>query len=200
MAGTHGNQYAAAGKAIGGKAKVSPWLLGSLGTAAVVFFTTFQSLISVPVVSSYIGGNIFGIATYVRGLATQYSPWLDKMMNASTGAKTAKLLTYGSVGLTVLEVVAMVALVALLLHFVLAFTNKRRLSRAFGLTGFVLALAIPLVMIAVVRFVAWQMTNSLVAIDVLTLTYAPIVQLAAAVLGGVFVVLATRGGRETKKA
>lgn len=188
--GTKGtSQSSKAGK----KVQLSPWLIGSLAAAVVVFYTTFQRLITIPVVSNYVGGGIFGMATYVRGLAIQYSPWLDKMMNASAGATTAKLLSYGSIGLIAIAAIAIVALVALVLHFAFALASKPRMSRVFGLLGFILALVVPLVMIAVARLVAWQMTNDIVSLDVIALTPAPLIQLGAALLGVVFVVLATKG-------
>lgn len=172
--------------------RVSPWLIGSVIASAVVAYTTFQKVLTVPVVSSYVGGDLFGITGFVGSLATQYSPWLDKMMNGPTGASTAQLLSVGSIALIVLEVIAIAALVALAAHLVSGIARKTKPSRTFGLIGFALALVVPIALLVVVQFVAYQMTNDLVAIDVLALTPAPVAQAVAAVLGGVFVVLGTK--------
>lgn len=177
--------------------RVSPWLVGSLIASGVVAYTTFQKIVTVPVVSGYVGGDLFEITKYVSGLSTQFSPWLDQMMNEATGATTATLLTVGSKALVVAEVIAIAALLALAIHLVSAFMRRGSLARRFGLWGFSLALVVPVVFVGVVQFVAWQMSNALTSIDVLDLTAAPVAQAAAAILGLVCVVMATR--REPKQ-
>jgi len=172
--------------------RVSPWLIGSVIASAVVAYTTFQKVLTVPVVSSYVGGDLFGITGFVSALAAQYSPWLDKMMNGPTGASTAQLLGVGSIALVVLEAIAIAALVALAAHLVSGVARKTKPARTFGLIGFALALVVPIALLVVVKFVAYQMTNDLVAIDVLALTAAPVAQTIAAIFGGVCVVLGTR--------
>lgn len=178
--------------------QLSHWITGSFIATFVLIYTTFASVIQVPIVSNFVGGNIFDVARYVGGLSTLYAPWLPKMMAESAGASTARLLRAGSVGLAALEVVAIGALVCLALHLFLALARKTKPARVFGLLGFTLGLVVPVAMFAVVRVVAWQMTNDHVALDVLSVPAGPRIQLVAAAVGCVCVLRATKNNPRAK--
>lgn len=183
---------------------ISRWIIGSLISTIVLIYTTFATVIQVPVVSNYVGGNIFEVAKYVGGLTTLYAPWLPKMMAESAGVSTAKLLQVGSVVLVISEVIAVSALVFLTLHLVLALARKIRPARVFGLLGFTLGLVVPVLMFTVVRVVAGQMANDRVVLDVLSVPTGPKLQLVAAIAGCACVLLATKNaanaGRALKQA
>lgn len=172
--------------------RLSFWTFLSFAATIVIFFTTFMKVMTVPVVSNYVGGTIFQIAAYVNDLSTTYSPWLSQMMQESTGAATAQLLTVGSVALVVLEIIAIAVLVFLALHLLCAFLKKRKASRVFGVLGYILALMIPVAMIAVYFFVQGEMTNALVSINTVAVTSAVYLQLAAAVIGLIAALVATK--------
>jgi len=178
---------------------ISQWVIGSFIATIVLIYTTFSNVIEVPVVSNYVGGSIFGTAGYVGGLATKFSPWLPKMMAESTGVSTARLLRVGSIALAGLEVIAIATLVSLALHLILYFKRKTRPARIFGILGFALGLVVPILMFVVVRFVAWQMTNDLVALNVLAVPTGPRIQLVAAVVGCACVILATKNNANTRQ-
>jgi hypothetical protein len=177
---------------------ISRWVIGSFITTIVLIYTTFSNVIEVPIVSSYVGGTIFEVTRYISGLSTLYSPWLSKMMAESAGTSTAQLLRVGSLALVILEVIAIAAIVSLILHFILSLKRKTKPARTFGILGFTLALAVPVLMFAVVRFVGWQMTNTLIALNVLSVPSGPRIQMVAAILGCACVLLAARSRAEVK--
>jgi len=167
------------------------WIIGSSLSSAIIAYTTFSSAIEVPIVSKYLGGNIFQISSYVSKLTTLYAPWLPKMMAEHAGTCTATLLRVGSVALIVIAGIAILALVCLVLHFYFSI-RKRRLARSFGIAGFGLALIVPAVMFAAVWFVGVQMTNGPVHIEVVAVPLGPKLQLAFSALGLVCTLLGTR--------
>lgn len=158
-------------------------LAGCLLSSAVITYTTFSKVVQVPVVSNYVGANIFQVAGYIGNLARLYAPWLSKMMAESAGTRTALLLKVGSVALTALEIIAVLALLLQALFLVSTLLTHGHRTRLLGYTGYALALAVPLAMLAAVQIVAYQMTGPNLSIEVLALPLAPKIQIFAALAG-----------------
>jgi hypothetical protein len=182
-----------------GPASISRWAIGSFVATIVLIYTTFCNVIEVSIVSNYVGGTIFDIAGYIGGLATQYAPWLPKMMAESAGTSTARLLRVGSVVLVILEVVAITMLLFLALHLILTLKRKTKPARVFGVLGFALGLVIPILMFAVVKVITWQMTNEMVSLKVLSVPLGPRIQIVAAFFGCVCAVLTTEKSVRVKQ-
>jgi|GEM_PF-3304478 hypothetical protein len=172
--------------------QISRWVVGSFLATIVVICTTFAKVIEVPIVSNYVGGTIFDVGGYVGGLATQYAPWLPKMMSESAGVSTARLLRVGSVALVCLEAISIAALISLVLHLIFALTRISKPARIFGILGFTLGLVVPILMFGVVAIVTWQMTNNLVSLNVLSVPAGPRIQLIAAIVGGACAIMGTK--------
>ena len=158
-------------------------MAGCLLSSAVITYTTFSKVVQVPVVSNFVGANIFQVTGYIGNLTRLYAPWLPKMMSESTGTRTALLLKVGTVALTALEIIAVLALLLQALFLVFILTRKGHLTRLLGCTGYALALTVPIAMLAAVKIVADQMTGPNLSLEVLALPLAPKVQIAAALAG-----------------
>lgn len=183
-----------------GKTRFSRWNWLTTAAGVVVAATTFQPVIQATVVHPSVAGSIFDIAGYVGELTAVYAPWLGLMLSPGAGARTSALLEAAAPALVALCVIAVAALVLVVGSLVANGFGRLRLGRALGIIGFAGALIVPLASIAVVAVVQAEMSSPVIAIDVLGVRPVCYWQIAAALVGIVSTVFATRRIPDPKKA
>lgn len=183
-----------------GKTRFSRWNWLTIAAGAVVAATTFQPVIQATVVHPSVAGSIFDIAGYVGELTAVYAPWLGLMLSPGAGARTSALLEVAAPALVALCVIAVAALALIVGSLVVNGLGRLGLGRALGIIGFIAALVVPVVSIAVVAVVQAEMSSPVIAIDVLGVRPTCYGQMAAALVGIVSTVFATRRIPDPKKA
>lgn len=182
-----------------GKTRFSRWNWLTIAAGAVVTATTFQPVIQATVVHQSVAGSIFDIAGYVGELTAIYAPWLGLMLSPGAGARTSALLEVAAPALTTLCAIAVAALVLVAASIVVNATGRLSLGRALGIAGFAAALIVPAASTAVVAVVQAEMSSPVIAIDVLGVRPTCYWQMAAAAVGIISTVFATRRIPDPKK-